>query len=139
GWGPEIGGQRENRDSGFATFPQAADGPKVRQRPESFADHYSQANQFFKSQTEVEQTHIADALTFELSKVETPKIRERMLSHLRNIDGVLAEQVAEGLGIEDLPDPAPPAVKPRKNLPKSDALSILKNGPDSFAGRKLGI
>jgi catalase len=87
----------------------------------------------------VEQKHIADALTFELSKVETPRIRERMLSHLQNIDEDLAAQVAEGLGIEELPEPAPPMVKPRKNLPKSDALSILKNGPDSFEGRKLGI
>ena len=28
---------------------------------------------------------------------------------------------------------------PRKDLPASDALSILKNGPNSFGGRKLGV
>jgi catalase len=53
----------------------------VRLRPESFADHYSQARQFYISQTGAEQRHIASALTFELSKVETPAIRERMVSH----------------------------------------------------------
>jgi catalase len=139
GWGPEIGGPRENQETGFSSYPQEEKGPKSRLRPESFADHYSQASQFFKSQMEVEQKHISDALTFELSKVETPRIRERMLSHLQNVDEGLAAEVAKGLGIEELPEPAPPAIKPRKNLPKSDALSILKNGPSSFEGRKLGI
>jgi catalase len=138
-WGTRVGGPRESRSTGFTTFPQEADGPKVRLRLESFADHYSQANQFFRSQTGVEQKHIADALTFELSKVETPAIRERMVAHLLNIDEDLANQVATGLGLDGLPDPAPPAVKPRKNLPPSDSLSILKNGPNSFKGRKLGV
>ena len=49
---------------------------KRRLRAESFADHYSQARQFYLSQTEIEQGHIASAFTFELSKVETPAIRE---------------------------------------------------------------
>jgi catalase len=62
-----------------------------------------------------------------------------MVSHLRNIDEDLAQQVADGLGVDELPDAAPPAVKPRKNLPPSDALSILKNAPNTFEGRKLGI
>ena len=35
--------------------------------------------------------HIAAALTFELSKVRTPVIRERMVSHLLNIDEGLAQ------------------------------------------------
>lgn len=60
-------------------------------RAESFADHYSQARQFFNSQTPPEQRHIAMALTFELLKVETLVIRERMVSHLLNIDEGLAE------------------------------------------------
>ncbi|TIV25833.1 MAG: hypothetical protein E5V96_35600, partial [Mesorhizobium sp.] len=69
----------------------------VRLRAESFADHYSQARQFFLSQTEPEQRHIGMALTFELSKVETPVIRERMISHLLNIDETLATTVADKL------------------------------------------
>ena len=111
----------------------------MRLRPESFADHYSQARQFFISQTVVEQKHIAMALTFELSKVETLAIRERMISHLLNIDEGLAETVADKLGIKKLPKKADAAIAPRDDLPASDALSIIKNGPDSFKGRKVGV
>jgi hypothetical protein len=77
----------------------------VRLRAESFADHYSQARQFYRSQTGTEQRHIAMALTFELSKVETLAIRERMVAHLLNIDDALAATVAEKLGIADMPAP----------------------------------
>ncbi|MDB5539199.1 MAG: putative catalase [Devosia sp.] len=138
-WGPEIGGPRESGECGFTTFPEEPEGPKVRLRPESFADHYSQARQFYASQTLVEQRHIGDALVFELSKCEVPAIRERMLSHLQNIHTDLAQTVADGLGIATLPSPAAPAVKPQTDLPPSDALSILKRGPESFKGRKLGV
>ena len=58
------------------------EGSKLRIRAESFADHYTQARLFFRSQTEVEQNHIVAALIFELSKVETLAIRERVVSHL---------------------------------------------------------
>lgn len=79
-------GPRPDPKRGFRSYPAEEDGPKVRLRAESFADHYSRARQFYLSQTEVEQKHIALALTFELSKVETPVIRERLVSHLMNID-----------------------------------------------------
>jgi catalase len=135
-WGE---GPRESPQRGFRSFRDEVEGPKVRLRAESFADHYSQARQFFISQTVHEQKHIAMALTFELSKVETPVIRERMISHLLNIDEGLAETVAEKLGMKDLPKPADAAIAPRDDLPASDALSIIKNGPESFAGRKVGV
>lgn len=135
-WGE---GPRESPGRGFRSFPDAVEGPKVRLRAESFADHYSQARQFYRSQTPTEQRHIAMALTFELSKVETPAIRERMVAHLINIDDVLARTVAEGLGLRDIPEPADAAVAPRDDLAPSPALSILGNGPESFAGRKLGV
>lgn len=132
-------GPRESPQRGFRSFADAEEGQKVRLRAESFADHYSQARQFFISQTVTEQKHIAMALTFELSKVETPVIRKRMVSHLLNIDEGLAETVAEKLGMKDLPKKADAAVTPRDDLPASDALSIVKNGPQSFEGRKVGV
>lgn len=137
-WGGEAGGPRENPEKGFRTFPADVSGQKERVRSEKFADHYSQARQFYKSQTEVEQTHVQMAITFELSKVETPAIRSRVVSHLRTIDEGLAKAVAEGLGLDTLPEAAPPARKV-VDLPPSPALSILKNGPKSFAGRKIGV
>jgi catalase len=59
---------------------------KLRIRAELFADHYSQARLFYRSQTENEQAHIASAITFELSKVQLEHVRARVVSRLRNID-----------------------------------------------------
>jgi catalase len=132
-------GPRESPERGFRSFPETLTGEKRRIRPESFADHYSQARLFFISQTPVEQEHIAAALTFELSKVKTPVIRERMVSHLLNIDEGLASKVAQGLGVKKMPKAADAAVATRQDLKPSRALSILENGPDRFEGRKLGI
>jgi len=85
-----------------------------------------------------EQKHIADALVFELSKVERPDIRMRIVSHLLNIDEDLAGRVANGLGAS-LPSPAQAARPTRMDLDPSPALSIVANGPQALAGRKLGI
>ena len=137
-WGPKIGGPREAPETGFETHPEPMGGEKVRTRSETFADHYSQARQFYVSQTPAEQVHIASALVFELSKVETPAIRARVVSHLRNIDEALAKSVAEGLRLKEMPEPAPAAMPTRTDLAPSPALSILLNGPGSFKGRKLG-
>jgi catalase len=134
-----AGGPREDPENGFRSFPSEEGGTKLRQRSESFADHYSQARQFYISQTKVEQNHIASALVFELSKVEEPAIRERMVSHLPNIDKSLAEKVMAGLGLKGKIKPATPAVEVRAGLEKSKALSIVLNGPKSFAGRKVGV
>jgi catalase len=137
-WGPEIGGPRENPERGFRSHEQAVEGAKVRARSETFADHYSQARQFFVSQTPIEQKHLADALAFELSKVETVRIRQRMVSHLRNIDEGLAAKVADGLGLA-IPDAARAAREPITDLAPSGPLSIVNNGPERFEGRKLGV
>ncbi len=133
-----AGGPREDPETGFRSFPAAEAGAKLRKRPESFADHYSQARQFYISQTKVEQTHIAAALIFELSKVEEPAIRERMVSHLPNIDSGLAQQVAAGLGLKGKIKAVAPTVEVRTDLEKSKPLSIILNGPESFEGRKVG-
>jgi catalase len=132
-------GPRESPTRGYRHFPSEEQGQKVRLRPESFADHYSQARQFFISQTPPEQRHIAMALTFELSKVENPVIRERMVSHLLNVDETLATTVAQKLGIRSMPKPADAAMPTRQDLEPSPALSIVERGPKRFEGRKLGI
>jgi catalase len=141
-WGPDEGGPREDPAAGFRTYPggQGSEvGQKRRLRAESFADHYSQARQFFVSQNDIEQQHIIDAFVFELSKCDRVEIRARMVAGLRNVDEDLARSVATGLGLADLPDPLPAAREPVRDLAPSQALSILANGPGSFAGRKIGI
>ncbi len=135
-WGE---GPRESPTSGYRHFPSDEQGQKVRLRPESFADHYSQARQFYISQTPPEQRHIVAAITFELSKVMTPVIRERVVSHLFNIDETLALTVARKLGLQTMPKPADAAVATRQDLEELPSLSIARKGPMRFEGRKLGI
>jgi catalase len=132
-------GPRESPQHGFTSFAEVENGAKQRIRAESFADHYSQARQFFISQTPGEQHHIAAALTFELSKVKTPVIRERLVSHLLNIDKTLAKTVGDALGLKSMPKPADAAVATRQDLEPSPALGIVTKGPQRFEGRKLGI
>lgn len=122
----------------FETLVREESGETRRLRPESFADHYSQANQFYRSLTAVEQQHLKDAFIFELSKCEVPAIRSRVVANLRNVDEDMAADIADGLGLE-LPERSAPAVTPRHDLPVSKALSIVENGPQNFAGRKLGV
>jgi catalase len=137
-WGDAAGGPREVPDRGFHSYAAEEAGPKVRIRAETFADHYSQARQFYISQTPIEQSHIAAAFVFELSKVENPEIRTRMVSHLLNVDKELAQAVAAELGLPKMPKAAEPAIQPRTDLPPSPPLSILLNAPAKFEGRKLG-
>ncbi len=136
-WGKE-GGPRES-SKGFHTYPEELSGNKLRVRAESFTDHYSQARQFYLSQTPLEQHHIAKALVFELSKVEKIAIRERLVSHLLNIDQQLANSVAIGLRLSSTPKASDLAALVNKSLKASSALSIMQNGPKSFKGRKLGV
>jgi catalase len=138
-WEQDEHNPRECPDRGFHSVMREDSGPLVRERSESFSDHYSQARQFFVSQSPVEQRHMGDALVFELSKCDHVEIRERMVSHLRNVHEDLAKHVTDGLRLEAMPEPAGAAVPTRTDLAASDALSILKNGPTSFRGRKVGV
>ncbi|MDY3556653.1 catalase [Gemmata sp. JC717] len=133
----ELPGPRESAQ-GYKSFAEPIQAQKVRERSETFSDHYSQARQFYVSQTDIEKQHIANALTFELSKVERVDIRARMVAHLLNIDQGLADAVAKGLRLKEVPKPMPAAKPTRQDLKPSDKLSIVKNGPKSFAGRKVG-
>lgn len=111
---------------------------KNRLRPRSFAEHYGQARLFFRSLAPEEQRHVVDAFTFELSKVETPAIRERIVGHLGNVDRVLAKSVAEGLGLADVPPPPKPPVPIPSYMP-SPALRVIGNGKDVLDGRAVAI
>jgi catalase len=133
--GPE--GERES-PAGFRTAPIPLEGTKVRLRPESFKDHYSQARLFYRSVTPQEQKHMAMALTFELSKVEIPEIRKKVLGHLNVIDEKLGAKVAEGLGMTGEAIAATPAAKPI-DLDPSPALRLYGKYKPTLKGRKVGV
>jgi catalase len=130
-------GPRESAERGFATFAEHESGDKLRIRPESFADHYSQARQFFRSMTEPEQRHIVSAFAFELGKVETLAIRKRMLGHLMIIDPALGDAVEEALGMVGEAERLKPARDPI-DLEESPALSLIKKAKPTLRGRKVG-
>ena len=123
---------------GFHSATVNESGDKGRIRDESFADHYSQARQFFISQTSYEQAHIASALVFELSKVEHLHIREAMVGHLLHISQDLASRVAKGLGFNAMPD-APKAGAVVQEMPPSPALQTIGKMKDLLEGRSIGI
>ena len=133
---------RESPARGFRSFSEAravaATDAKGRIRAASFADHYSQARQFFRSQSTVEQAHIASALVFELSKVETAKIRAAMVGHLRNVDESLGKRVANGLGMSTLP-PAAQTRVPAQDRAPSAALQLIARMKPTLVGRAVGI
>lgn len=133
--------QAKMAEGGFVSVNERIDAHKIRERSESFADHFSQAALFFKSQTPTEQNHIISALRFELSKVETLAIRQRMLGLLSQVDKNLAKKVGEGLGME-VTKPEKPMnhaigadADPKKHEPKpvdtsyepSPSLSMINN------------
>ena len=124
--------------SGFRSFPAVEDGVRGRVRAETFADHYSQARLFYRSQTTPEQAHIASALVFELSKVATLHLRQAMVGHLIHIDHDLAARVASGLALEAMPA-APPAAAAVVDMALSPALQIIGKMKDTLEGRCVGI
>ncbi|WP_017671792.1 catalase [Blastomonas sp. AAP53] len=138
----EEAGPRESAAKGFSTTNLVSGpnetGDKLRVRAELFADHYSQARLFYRSQTANEQAHIASSFVFELSKVaDLDQVPARMVANLRNVDEDLAKRVADGLNIE-LPAKAEAARKP-VDMKASDALSIHKNMKATLEGRKVGV
>ena len=133
----EDGGPREDPVGGFRSFQAPVEQAKVRLRAETFADHFSQARMFFRSQTEIEQAHLVGALVFELSKVTLEHVRLRVLANLRNVDETLASRVADGLGMA-LPAASAPASKPF-DMEESPALRIVGKYPDTLKGRLIGI
>lgn len=112
---------------------KVAEATKVRANPASYDDHYSQTRQFWLSMTPVEKEHIVRAYTFELGKCYEQAVKERQLQCLANVDPVLCQEVATGLGL-----PAPEPTIPLTDLDPSPALSQVK-GPFPPDGRMIGI
>jgi len=129
---------------GFVSHPQAAEGSnsasKIRGKPELFAEHYGQARLFWKSQSAVEQKHIIEAFRFELTRVQTPAVRERIVAGLVNVDMGLAKAVAGQLGIP-VPSPLPRVNDtPVPDYPPSPSLSLLaRPGRTGIRTRRVAI
>ena len=127
---------------GFMSFAQPMEEHKVRGKPEKFAEHYNQATLFWSSQSDVEKLHIIRAFRFELTKVQTVAVRERVVAQLRNVAEELAGAVADGLGISKLPDPLPKAIArtPNPEVRSSQMLSLFaRPGTSGIRGGRIAI
>lgn len=127
------------QDGGFESYQERIDAHKIRQRSESFSDHFSQARLFFQSMSPTEQQHIIKAYSFELGKVERKTIPAREVNEiLANIDLKLAAAVAANLG---LPAPSAGTVQVKgSQLARSPALSQMNHpGSVGIKGRKIAV
>jgi catalase len=145
--------QAKIEEGGFSSYTEKIDAVKVRERSKSFFDHFSQAKLFFNSQSDPEKNHIIDALSFELGKVETVAIRQRMLGILNRVEKSLATAVAYNLGLHVPKSPEEPMNRsipadgdpkkfqsaPATNMDLSPALSMAGTIKDSIQTRKIAI
>ncbi|TCC88028.1 catalase [Pedobacter frigiditerrae] len=141
-------------DGGFVSHNERIDARKIRARSKSFFDHFSQARLFYNSQSEAEKNHIVDALRFELGKVKTIAIREKMIGRLTQVDNGLASKVAAALGLavpkqelepinHSIPADGNPAdyqpIEVDSKLKVSEALSMANTIKDNIKTRKIAI
>jgi catalase len=127
--------------AGFTSFREPIAEDKVRGSAERFAEHYNQARLFWNSQTEVERAHIARAFRFELTRVQVPAVRRRVVAMLANVDEELAATLAGALGME-MPEALPKALErpPKPEVEVSPALSLFAHpGDGSIRTRRIAI
>jgi catalase len=134
---------------GYVHYQEKVEGRKVRERSESFSDHYSQARLFWNSLSEPEKMHLIEASHFELGKVDDMGVRQRMIDHFANIDEELAMKSAEGIGISGPSGEGGwyregqelKRIKATKKptIERSDAISMENTRKDTVKGRKIAI
>ncbi|PSL30873.1 catalase [Chitinophaga ginsengisoli] len=147
--------QAKAAEGGFTSYTEKISAVKIRERSRSFFDHFSQATLFYNSQSDPEKQHLIDAFRFELGKVETVAVRQRMVGILTQVDKDLATQVAHGLGLEvpempekpinhSVPADADPEryepFPPKAPVPDiSAALSMANTVKNSIHTRKIAL
>jgi catalase len=133
---------------GFVSYMEKMEGHKVRERSDSFADHFTQATLFWNSQSDVEKQHIVEAFQFELGKVEHIHIRQRIVELAANIDKELAAEVAKGIGVKEfsgdlsyLEESAAPKPNDKRGeaAPGRSAALSMENTVKSPKTRKVAI
>jgi catalase len=120
-------------EGSFTHTPERVEGHVVRERSPSFSDHFSQATLFWNSLSTVEKEHLVEASHFELGKVTSPEVQQRMVDRFNQVDHELAKKVAMGLG---LPEPTKPETS---NHGKSSAALSQQNTVKTAKGRKVAI
>jgi catalase len=128
------------KQGAYVHYAERVDGSKIRQRSESFKDHFSQARLFFNSQSAAERLHLIQACQFELAKVERKEIRERVVKLFEQIDEDFARAVAGGIGVTFKPSGrSAPEAKGKHALAASPALSLTNTPHDTIRTRRVAV
>lgn len=135
-------------EGGYVHHMERVEGQKIRTRSDSFKDYFTQAKLFYNSMSPVEKKHILEAFHFELGKVESKDVRERMVYLIANVDRALAKEVAAGIGVGEPTDEkrikavakdALPRAKAKRAVETSPALSQENLKGTSIKGRKIAF
>jgi catalase len=121
-------------EGGYVHYEEKVEGRKIRNRSESFRDFFSQARLFWNSLSKPEKKHLLSAAHFEMGKVQSMEVRQRMVEQFNHIDHDLAKQVAMGIGVE------PPMKSEAPNVTKSSpAVSMADTVKDTVKSRRVAI
>ncbi len=86
-----------------------------------------------------ERRHIVDAFVFELSKCERPTSGAAWWPGCATWTSAWRQDVADGLGLAELPEAVTPARAPITDLPRRRPSASSPTGPEAFPGRKIGV
>ncbi|TSI03703.1 catalase [Lysinibacillus sp. BW-2-10] len=119
--------------NGYTHYTEKVEGYKIRNRSDSFNDHYTQATLFWNSMSETEKKHIIKAFHFEVGNVKNKTIKQKVVEMFNNVDGELATQIAQGIGVQPPATPKQPTVK--ASSPALSQMQTIK----SAQSRKVAI
>ncbi|MCM3595361.1 catalase [Metabacillus idriensis] len=131
-------------EGGYVHYQEKVEGSKIRQRSESFKDHFSQAKLFWNSMTEIEKQHITTAFRFELGKVKSKDVQQQVVDMISAIDMKLAEEVAAGIGASVNKETAEsgvtnssPALSQEKTIKVPDTRKVAVLAEDGYNAAQL--
>ncbi|MCC5911924.1 MAG: catalase [Clostridiaceae bacterium] len=122
-----------DQEGGYVHYAEKVEGRKVRQRSESFQDHYRQATLFWNSMSPPEKQHIIDAFHFEVGNVVDKGIQQRVVDMFNNVDGDLAIQIAAGIGAN------PPASPGGTGVTDASSAVSQENTKKIAQSRKVAV
>ncbi|HZG73029.1 MAG TPA: catalase [Chondromyces sp.] len=120
-------------EGGYVHYQEKVEGRKIRNRSDSFKDHYSQARLFWNSMSDTEKKHIIEAFCFEVGKVKNANVRQQVVNMFSNVDIHLAEQIAKAVGA------VPPATGYSGEMVSSSPALSQENTIKSAATRKVAV
>ncbi|QKY71002.1 catalase [Lentibacillus sp. CBA3610] len=85
---------------GYAHYPKKVEGHVIRNRSDSFRDHFSQPRIFWNSLTSVEKQHTIEALSYQVGSVKSESVRQQTVNLLVNVDKEMACIVADNIGVD---------------------------------------